>query len=75
MKEARPSDPTTELMMVFTIGDIHLRLENPTDAVKWFAQASQLPEFKKQDEIQRIVRERWLEARDIVRARATGRSS
>ena len=75
MKDSRPTDPVLELTTAYSIGDLHLRLASPTDAVKWFAQASQLPEFKKQPEIQRLLRERWLEARDIVRARAAARTS
>ncbi len=74
MKNNRPDDPTTELMMAYTIGDLHLRLESPTDGVKWFAQTSQMPEFKKQSEIQRLVRERWLVAREMVRQRASSRA-
>ena len=66
----RPEEPVAELVMLYSIGDLHLRLGSPTDSVKWLAQASQHPEFKKQAEIQKMTRDRWLDARSAVRPKA-----
>jgi uncharacterized protein (DUF2225 family)/CRP-like cAMP-binding protein len=66
--KARP--PEVELAMLYSIGELHLRLGNPVEAVRSFAQASQHPEFKKQPDIQRLTRDRWTEARGMARPRA-----
>jgi uncharacterized protein (DUF2225 family) len=66
----RPTDPTTELTMLYTIGDVHLRLGRAADAVKWLSQASQHPEFRKNAEIQAMLRKRWTDARELARPKA-----
>ena len=70
LEQQKPSEPEAELMLLYTIGEINLRLGNPVEAVKHFAQASQHPEFKKQPDIQRLTRDRWTEARGMARPRA-----
>jgi hypothetical protein len=69
-EQAKSADPTTELMLLYTIGDLYLRLGKPVDSVKWLSQASQHVEFRKQPEIQRLTRERWGDARATARGRA-----
>jgi uncharacterized protein (DUF2225 family) len=70
LEQQKPTEPEGELMLLYTIGEINLRLGNPVEAVKTFAQASQHPEFKKQPEVQRLTRDRWTEARAMARPRA-----
>jgi uncharacterized protein (DUF2225 family)/CRP-like cAMP-binding protein len=70
LEQPKPSEPEAELMLLYTVGEINLRLGNPVEAVKTFAQASQHAEFKKQPEIQRLTRDRWTEARGMARPRA-----
>ena len=70
LEQQKPAEPEGELMLLYTIGEINLRLGNPVEAVKLFAQASQHPEFKKQPDIQRLTRDRWTEARGMARPRA-----
>jgi len=68
-EKTRPTDPTTELMMLYTIGDINLRLGGAAEAVRWLHQASQHAALKNQPEIQRLTRERWGNARATARPR------
>lgn len=68
-EKTRPTDPTTELMMLYTIGDLNLRLGSAAEAVRWLHQASQHAAFKNQPEIQRLTRERWGDARATARPR------
>jgi CRP-like cAMP-binding protein/uncharacterized protein (DUF2225 family) len=71
MPAAQPADPTGGLMLLYTVGELQLRLGNPVEAVRWLHQASQHPAFRGQAEIQRLTRDRWTEARSqIQRARA-----
>jgi CRP-like cAMP-binding protein len=71
METARPTEPTAELMMLYTLGELNIRLGNPAEGVRFLHQASQLPAFKLQPEIQRLTRDRWSEARAMAaRARA-----
>jgi hypothetical protein len=65
--ESTPSDPSAELMLLYTVGDLNLRLGSPTEAVKVFARVSQHPQFKQMPDIQRLTRDRWVEARDASR--------
>jgi CRP-like cAMP-binding protein/uncharacterized protein (DUF2225 family) len=69
LDQPKPRPPEVELALLYSIGEISLRLGNPVEAVKSFAQASQHPEFKKQPDIQRLTRDRWTEARAMARPR------
>jgi hypothetical protein len=70
LEKQRPTEPLAELMLIYTVGELSLRLSKPAEAVRFFAQASQHPEFRKQPEIQRLCRDRWTAARDLARPRA-----
>src|SRR2546425_528094 len=71
IEQAQPPDPTVELMTLYLIGELHLRLGDPVAAVTWLQKASQHPAFRQQPEVQRLTRERWGEARAMVqRARS-----
>lgn len=56
-----------DLVLLYTIGEIHLRLGDPANAIKHFALARQHRDFAKQPDIQRLVRDRWIEARALAR--------
>jgi uncharacterized protein (DUF2225 family) len=62
-------EPVDELTMLYTIGDLYLRLGSPIESVRWLARASQLPEFRKQPEIARLLRDRWGDARETAKAK------
>ncbi|HEY3107398.1 MAG TPA: DUF2225 domain-containing protein [Chloroflexota bacterium] len=66
IEQAQPPDPTVELMSLYLVGELHLRLGNPVEAIKWLQKASQHAAFRQQPEVQRLTRERWSEARAIA---------
>lgn len=59
-----------EVALLYTIGDLYLRLGRPVDAVKWLQRASQHPDFRSQPELGKLLRERWTAAREAARARS-----
>jgi len=59
-----------EVTLLYTIGDLYLRLDRPADAVKWLQRASQHPDFRSQPEIGKLLRERWTAAREATHARS-----
>jgi CRP-like cAMP-binding protein/uncharacterized protein (DUF2225 family) len=62
-------DGSAELQLLYTVGDLYLRAGSPVESVKWLQRASQHPEFRRQPEIARLLRDRWQEARDLQKAR------
>jgi hypothetical protein len=74
-EDGQPTDPTVELMTLYLIGELQLRLGSPVEAVKWLQRASQHPAFRQQPEVQRLTRERWGQARGMVQRRRTEKTS
>ncbi len=69
-RAASASSPA-DMTLLYTIGELHLRLGDPSNAIRFFAQTSQHPDFKRQPDIQRLCRDRWTAARAAPRPSAS----
>lgn len=63
-------DGVSEVTLLYTIGDLYMRAGSPVESVKWLQRASQHPEFRRQPEIAKLLRDRWQEARDLQKAKS-----
>lgn len=60
---AAGASSVADMTLLYTIGELHLRLGDPSNAIQFFARTSQHPDFKRLPDIQRLCRDRWAAAR------------
>ncbi|AKL94458.1 hypothetical protein CACET_c09510 [Clostridium aceticum] len=63
-QEVLPVGGLDEISAVYLVGELHRKLGNPQEAIKWYSKALDHPDIKTKRQVQLMAREQWRLAKE-----------